>query len=43
MSDAEFSSDDGEELDIVPADHRHAFSLDTRSEPPDNTTRLSRE
>ncbi|KAK7745676.1 hypothetical protein SLS62_009717 [Diatrype stigma] len=42
-SDAGFSSDDGEELDIVPAGHRHAFSLDTRHEPPDSTRRLSRE
>ncbi|RYP07567.1 hypothetical protein DL764_002422 [Monosporascus ibericus] len=42
-SDTGYSSDDGEELGIVPIDHRHAFSLDTRNETPDNASRLSRD
>ena len=43
VSDAGYSSDDGEELDMVPQDHRHAFSLDTRAEVTDSSRRLSRE
>jgi hypothetical protein len=44
-SDAGFDSDDGEELEDVDDDRRHALSLDTsgRSDHMDSNRRLSRE
>ncbi|KAI1852857.1 hypothetical protein JX265_009831 [Neoarthrinium moseri] len=44
-SDAGFDSDDGEELDVVDDDRRHALSLDTsgRREQTDSIRRLSRD